>query len=939
MTQALQRDPNLWIDREERLVYLDEYVPEDLSATKTAAAALSYAQTFKLHSLPGATKVIYLDFDGQTTGSTAWNSTYTAGNAITSLPYEADNPATTGTFSNNELNHIQAIWQRVAEDYAPFDVDITTEDPGIEALRNTGGGDQNWGIRVVVSPTNWFNTGAGGVAYVGSFSWNSDTPCWVFTEQLGHGDEKAVAEAISHEVGHTLGLLHDGKTDGTAYYAGHGAEPLGWAPIMGVSYYRSITQWSKGEYALANQLQDDLAVMTSGYGINYRADDYGDTPATASPLTVANSNQVSGQGIIERTTDKDCFSFTTEAGQISLNVTGGPRGPNLDIKADLVNASGAVLTSSNPAGLEASLTTTVAAGTYYLLIDGVGTDDLTTGYSDYGSLGEYNISGTIVVTNPLAPVAAATANFTAGLAPLTVNFSSAGSSDSNGNIVSYAWNFGNGTSSTQANDSTVYVNPGVYTAVLTVTDNDGLTDTASVVITVTALPSAPSSLTATAVSNSQINLTWVDNANNETGFQLERSTDNTTWAALGSVAANIQAYSDTGLSASTTYYYRARAFNGSGNSAYSNAVNATTTAVPTYTDYLAAGDMAVTGTLTSNYANTMSDNGATEAITEVLSTGTTTTRYSYLEHKWRFNITAGYGTVFYVNAWQTASTDGDNFQFAYSTNNSTFTPMLTVSATTDSASQSFALPVNLTGAVYIRVIDTNRGGGKVALDKIMVDHMYIRVETKAPPIPNAPTNLAATAVSPTQINLSWTDAASNETGFQVERSLDGSTWAALATTAANVTTASSTGLINNTTYYYRVRALNLGGNSAYSNIANAKTLTTPKMHIGNIDATATRLTNGSWNATLTITPHKADETALTSVVISGTWSSGAAGTYSCTTNSTGRCTITTNNIASASTSATFTISSMTLSGYLYSAVNNHDPDGSSNGTAIVVRKP
>lgn len=938
LAQELERDPNLWIDREERLVYLDEYAPTDSMDDNTLQAAFPSAQTFNLHSRPGATKVIYLDFDGHTTSGTAWNSSFNGGNDIVSDPYEADNPATPGTFSNPELDRIQYIWQRVAEDFLPLDVDVTTEDPGVEALRNLGGSDQNWGIRVVISPTNWYNTGAGGVAYLGSFNWNSDTPCWAFTQQLGNGEEKYVAEAVSHEVGHTLGLFHDGKTDGTAYYQGHGTEPLGWAPIMGVGYYRSITQWSKGEYALANQTQDDLTVMTNGYGIGLRNDDYGDTTGTASALTITNGTTVSGQGVIERATDKDYFSFTTGGGQITLNMTGGQRGPNLDIQAELLNGSGAVVASNNATGLNASITTTVTAGTYFLVVDGVGTGDATTGYSDYGSLGEYNISGTIIDSNLNAPTALAGADVTSGLAPLTVNFSSAGSTDGDGSIVSYAWNFGNSTTSTQANPSTVYTNPGTYTAVLTVTDNDGLTDTANVVITVTALPNAPSGLIATAVSHSQINLAWVDNANNETGFQIERSTDNATWAPLGSVAANVQVYYDGGLSASTLYYYRVRAINASGNSAYSNTANATTAEAPSATDYGTIGDMPVAGTLTGNFSNTTTNNGTAETITEVLS-GSTTSSYSYLEHKWRFDVPSGYGTVFYANAWQTASTEGDNFQFAYSRDNVTYTPMFTVTSTADGAYQSFALPSNLSGTLYIRVTDTNRAAGKTTLDQIMVDHLYIRVDNTPPVAPNAPTALAAVPVTHTQIHLSWADNATNESGFQIERSFDGATWVNIGTAAANVTTAASTGLASNMTYYYRVRAYNTAGNSAYSNVASAQTPAPPTLHIGNIDGVTTRGSYGKWHATLTFTAHNAAEGVLGNVTISGTWSNGAAGTGSCKTSSDGRCTITLNNIASTSAKATFTINSVALSGYVYASSSNHDPDSSSNGTIIVLNKP
>lgn len=97
---------------------------------------------------------------------------------------------------------------------------------------------------------------------------------------------------------------------------------------------------------------------------------------------------------------------------------------------------------------------------------------------------------------------------------------------------------------------------------------------------VTAPPNPPENLAATAISNSQIDLSWSDNADNESGFKIERSLDGTTWAQIATAAANATAYSDTGLSASTIYYYQVRATNSLGDSAYSNVASAQTQALP-----------------------------------------------------------------------------------------------------------------------------------------------------------------------------------------------------------------------------------------------------------------------------------------------------------------------------------------------------------------------
>jgi Bacterial pre-peptidase C-terminal domain/Metallo-peptidase family M12 len=353
------------------------------------------SETFFLHSDPGASKTIYLDFDGHVTSGTTWNSAFTGGASITTPAFDFAGGAS--VFTDAELTRIQYIWQRVVEDFLPFDVDVTTEDPGAAALSKNGGGDKAWGIRVAIggNSSDWYGAGAGGVAYVGSFTWSSDAPVFVFTENLANG-EKYIAEAISHEVGHSLGLSHDG-TSSTSYYQGQGSGATGWAPIMGVGYYKELTQWSRGEYAGANNTQDDLAIITSSNGFGYRLDDYGNTAATAGSLDVSGTS-ATGSGIIETALDRDVFSFTAAAGTVSFSVTPANRGANLDVLAELYDSAGNLVASGNPTSLlSASLSANVAAGTYYLHVSGVGKGSPTSdGYSDYDSLGAYRISGTLV---------------------------------------------------------------------------------------------------------------------------------------------------------------------------------------------------------------------------------------------------------------------------------------------------------------------------------------------------------------------------------------------------------------------------------------------------------------------------------------------------------------------------------------------------------------
>jgi hypothetical protein len=220
-------------------------------------------------------------------------------------------------------------------------------------------------------------------------------------------------------------------------------------------------------------------------------------------------------------------------------------------------------------------------------------------------------------------------------------------------------------------------------------------------------PAAPTNLVATPISSSQIGLTWIDNANNETGYRVQRSLNGKSFAFIGGVLpANSTSYTDTGRTSGTTYYYRVRALNAYGNSASSNIASATTMG------------------------------GTTPTPTPTATTTPTSTPTS--------------------------------------------TPTPTPSAT----------------------------------------------PTPAPcQTPAAPTNLVATPMSSTQIKLTWTDNATNETGYRVQRSTDGMNFAFIGgILPANTIMFTDNGRTPGTTYYYRVGALNACGFSNDSNIAIATTL-------------------------------------------------------------------------------------------------------------------
>jgi PKD repeat protein len=173
-------------------------------------------------------------------------------------------------------------------------------------------------------------------------------------------------------------------------------------------------------------------------------------------------------------------------------------------------------------------------------------------------------------------VAKASATPTSGIAPLTVNFSSAGSNDPDGSISSYSWNFGDGTAaSSSPSPAHVYQSAGSFIAVLTVTDNLGAKGTANVSVTASGNPLvAPTSLTGTAGKGS-VTLKWTDASTYQTGFYIERApSGSTSFVRVGTVAGNVKTFTNTVSKA--TYLYRVQAYNTTNGvtsvSAYSNTV-------------------------------------------------------------------------------------------------------------------------------------------------------------------------------------------------------------------------------------------------------------------------------------------------------------------------------------------------------------------------------
>ena len=364
-----------------------------------------------LESLPGAPNVLYLDLDGHVTEGTWFNLEYRIPR-IVSAPVPL------------ELISVEYVWKRVSEIYRTFNINVTTRLDRFEQAA------PNNRMRVVITSSDFLRDGSG-IAQMRSWGINSgDTPCFVFIYKVPTNFSQVVV--VSHEAGHTLSLDHDGRRlrNGSyeVYFGGHNE----WGPMMGAPYERRVPQWSEGEYLGANNGEDDIGKILSVPGISRRPDLVGDYTYTATTLS-PQLGKISYEGIIESRGDKDVFRFTTGKTTITPQVLSAfpswtGRGM-LNIAAKIYDKNGVVIASSDPVSvpgdtrLDAPFSEIpVEGGTYFLEVDGVGDlDPLTSGYSDYSSIGSYslNVGGIIPFVATKTPTTTPTVTPTATKTPQT----------------------------------------------------------------------------------------------------------------------------------------------------------------------------------------------------------------------------------------------------------------------------------------------------------------------------------------------------------------------------------------------------------------------------------------------------------------------------------------------------------------------------------------
>lgn len=350
-----------------------------------------------LNSLPGAAATLYLDFNGNTDFN--WTAAGFNFGTVDTPPFDRDgNP---NTYSAAERSEMIEIWKFVAEDFAPYNMNVTTVDPKIfpvrKATRVAIGGDGAWaggGLFGISDGIGTFASGAAGAQTRTVFAFSDVTT----VPQL-------VADTVSHEFGHTLGLRHQAVWFAGVIvdpgYAGPGDDTI---PIMGNGFPPARSLWWFGQDTVSQtNLVAELNVIgnaTNGFG--FRKDDAGDTFASAKLLniTAKGANNVFVPGNITKMDDRDVYKISALAGPITMTAHVDQPFNNLDPVIEIFDRSGTLLAKDDPTSVtnyDASVSVTgTYNGFYYVRVSSHGLSANATANFDFGyDVGTYTLIGTM----------------------------------------------------------------------------------------------------------------------------------------------------------------------------------------------------------------------------------------------------------------------------------------------------------------------------------------------------------------------------------------------------------------------------------------------------------------------------------------------------------------------------------------------------------------
>lgn len=342
-----------------------------------------------------------------------------------------------------------------------------------------------------------------------------------------------------------------------------------------------------------------------------------------------------------------------------------------------------------------------------------------------------------------------------------------------------------------------------YYYIIRATGSDGPSPPSDTVnaTTLSNAPDDPSELIVTSVSGSELQLEWLDNSDNEIGFIIRRTTQQLggNLVVIDTVANNIVTYLDTGLVDQTTYFYEVYAYNSDGLSDdgtnIASGITANVPLVPSNVRFssLSPTSMQVFWDIDDPPSSSRNASGFKIEAANLLGISSSGQRRTL-----------------------PPETFANGRKVARTTDNLLFTQVGTVDATTTSFIAT-GLTANQKYTFRVRAYNDNGNSPYTADTSVTtnVDPSYS--------VPNAPTNLKVSAVSQSELDLIWQDNSNNELIFKIERRRNGeTTWSEIAQVIGGITSFSSTGLLADSTYYYRIRASNQGGESDYSNISSAK---------------------------------------------------------------------------------------------------------------------
>lgn len=331
------------------------------------------SQTFQLHSNPGASRTIYLDFDGFTFPASSYWATMQR-KTVGAWDPSGDGPA----FNASERAGVQEIWARVAEDFISFDVDVTTLAPEEDTRSTYQSVTSLRGSRVIIADYTYtehqsgvldstLSGGSGtiGLAHLGIFGSSAawDSPALVFGRGPAFVDADLGAWVVSHEVGHHIDLQHTFDT-GNRF----GAQPTG--TDASALHSRTMDYVNGGPLSVFSQ---DERLWTRSVGLLERTDEPGTGPGTARPLGKGGVTT----GYITFAADEDWYALEG-CTEVTARATVADLTPGLDVAIELRDAEGVLLRTAAPdtavgsrtrnAGVDATLTASLDGSTHYVAV-------------------------------------------------------------------------------------------------------------------------------------------------------------------------------------------------------------------------------------------------------------------------------------------------------------------------------------------------------------------------------------------------------------------------------------------------------------------------------------------------------------------------------------------------------------------------------------------